>query len=327
MLKRLLALALALAVPAGARAAESPVAPPPPGLSALDDSLALESAVALRRGAARLAALQAADGAWAGRPAVTAQALVALLNLPPAVPPADPAVVARGLDWLRHRLLAPAGALQLEEAAVGALGLARANRPEDRAALLAVRARLLAAQATGDGADAGGFPAAPGRPADPAVTAAVLETLLLTGSLEPVPEHPADLAFLAARRYLHRYQAAGGAATAQLVLGLMYARTAAADPALLEALAALPAALEESRPPAAGQYAALLATVKACGVWERSVPGGAARLPADWRGTVARLLLERQDADGAWRGVPGAGEDRPELATALALAALELAAR
>lgn len=345
------------AVAAPATLAAAPAETSLAAAASLDESLALEAAGAMRRAATRLAAMQGADGAWAGQLTVTSLALVALLNLPPDVAfVPDPAAVKRGLDYLRRQLArlpavarpvaetrvaagAPAGYPVLA-AAVGALGLIRAGRPEDLELLRTVRDRLLAAQITGDGPEAGGFPPAPGRPADPAVTAAVLETLFLTGFLDgspaaagPAAARAADLAGLAARRYLQRCCQAGGAPAAHGALGLMYARAAAADPRLLSALAALPVRLDERGPGgglcAGGGYAALLAAVKACSVWERSVPGGVNRLPPGWRAAAATILLERQDGDGAWRGPAGTAgwENRPELATALALATLELATR
>jgi hypothetical protein len=325
--------------------------------ASLDESLALEATAAMRRAATRLAAMQGADGAWAGQATVTSLALVALLNLPPAVAfVPEPAAVKRGLDYLHQQLARPPAVARpgtdtrtaegapadypVLATAVGALALIRAGRPEDQEVLRVVRTRLLAAQITSDGPETGGFPPAPGRAADPAVTAAALETLFLTGPLDRLaaPSRPdaaraADLAALAARRYLQRCCQTGGAPAAHGVLGLMYARTAAADPRLLNALITLSVRLEERGPGddlcAGGGYAALLATVKACRVWERSVPGGAGRLPPGWRATATRLLLERQDGDGAWRGAAGSAgwENRPELATALALATLELATR
>ena len=355
---------MTLAVAGGVCFATVPVAqagpPSATGLAtaaSLDESLALEAATAMRRAATRLAAMQGADGAWAGQATVTSLALVALLNLPPDVAfVPEPAAVKRGLDYLHQQLTRPPALARpvtdtrtaegapadypVLAAAVGALALIRAGRADDQEVLRAVRDRLLAAQITGDGLETGGFPPAPGRPADPAVTATVLETLFLTGPLDrlataarPDAARAADLAALAARRYLQRYCQASGAPAAHGVLGLMYARTAAADPRLLNALTTLSVRLDENGPDgdpcAGGGYAALLATVKACRVWERSVPGGASRLPPGWRAAATRLLLERQDGDGAWRGAAGTAgwENRPELATALALATLELTAR
>ncbi len=326
--------------------------------ASLDESLWLEAAAAMRRAAMRLVAMQGADGAWAGQTTVTSLALVALLNLPPEVAfVPEPAAVQRGLDYLHQQLARPpAVARSITETrpvtdvpvdypilatAVGALGLIRAGRPEDQAVLRMVRDQLLAAQITGDGSEAGGFPPAPGRPAELAVTAVVMETLFLTRPLDrsatatarPDAARAADLAGLAARRYLQRGYHADGAAAAPVVVGLMYARTAAGNPRLLNALATLSVRLDEHGAggdlDASGGYATLLATVKACRVWERSVPGGAGRLPPNWRAAATRLLLERQNGDGAWRGAAGTadGENHPELTTALALATLELATR
>ncbi|MFA4945081.1 MAG: prenyltransferase/squalene oxidase repeat-containing protein [Lentisphaeria bacterium] len=347
-----LPLAFAWAAPAPARAAAHPLAP------AVEESLALEARAAIRRGTAWLLAARRADGSWSGHRALTSLAVLALLNAPDGTAPDGTApAAARAVAWLtaqeRHPSTGSEAQYPTLHRALGALAVARLQREQDWPYLHAIRQQLLAAQDP----DSGGFRPAPDAPPDLVSTAYALETLHVTTLASLGGAAPED-ATAAARRFLaHCRQpdgsfrdalpaAAGnngrraterrspGFRTAAGLKGLLYAGARPGASAEVDAaLGWLARGFTVRENPGAGQagyYTWICTATQALQMAERCGwrPDAAAGRLRNWRPRVIIALLERQQGDGPWRQpIPDWWETRPELATAYALLALELALR
>ncbi len=333
--------------------------------SAVDESVAQESRGAIRRGLQFLLKEQLPDGSWARHPALTGLAALALLNAPEGLAtPESAAAAERAARWLRRALAEPAAAPDAAgerrsgqapyptlNLAAGSWAVIRLQLGEDGEFLRGVRRRLFAAQCLdvpeSDPAY-GGFRPAPDSPPDLTTTAYVLETLYLTDGLE-ARRPAAATAYAAALRFVARGLPAAdtfetpaaapeggkpprdGLRAAAELKSLLYAGAKAGDPRVSAvlgwfgregSLAANPGSGE------AGYYAYTFTMAQAFRACERrgveaSAPG--TRM-ADWRRRLLNELLRRQSGDGGWTHASANWwETRPELTTACALLAMELA--
>ncbi len=356
------------AVPALADSAQTPVAPENARLTVelsrppVEESVALESHAAMRRGMGFLLASQLPDGSWGRHPALTGLAALALLNAPERLgTPESAAASERAACFLRRRLAADAGApepaadaenagnLFLLNLAVGSWALVRLGHEEDRPLLRSVRARLLAAQCLDvpekDPAYGGFRAGAKGAP-DLMTAAYMLETLSLTDFLDrgdAAASARSAKARAAALRFVTGHvppasaagqaPAPGGLPVVAALKSLFYAGAGADDPRVKELLGRFGReAVFEANPGAggAGYYTYLFTAVQSLHAGELRGIRLAAAAPrlSGWRSHALESLLARQGGDGAWRqAAPDWWETRPELATACALLAMELALR